>query len=115
VKSLVEEFTSILLLRKRLGVAVRHLPGAEAWLDRHARDPAATKRMMHAFAQRGQPQPGEFIICLLLRGAAHFPDNVATVCHDCGTPVETAAGLPFWLLRICVFCATKRVEGAPHS
>lgn len=82
---------------------LRHIDGALDWIKRQGVDAETAKRMLELAPKAAQPQPGDVVIALLYRGRLRQTD----ICHDCGQPLED---LPFYTIKLCVFCATTRSQ-----
>lgn len=50
-----------------------------------------------------------FGICILYRGVLARPDNIKGGCADCYAEIEFRPTFPERLLRLCAFCALKRI------
>jgi len=52
-----------------------------------------------------------YAICVLHRGVLRVPDNIKDGCADCYAEIELRPTIPARLVRLCAFCALKRIGG----
>lgn len=112
MKTRAEEFAAYRALAGQRRPDVRHMPGAEETLARHNTRSRAEAREFIGSMSAGEhdPGPGDMAICLIYRGGKFImADNLFGLCHDCSVPIEHARNLPGHLIKLCIFCAAKRM------
>lgn len=107
MKTIDEEMAAIFEIAGR--AKVHHAPNAPAFIAKNR--PGAMFALEAISSTPAKASAGDMVICPLKRGAKLYRDNVTVRCADCRQMVEHRPEVPKLTVKLCAFCALRRLRG----